>query len=410
MFGLRVAMAILLLAAATGLLYSTDLKDSSIVILISIDGFRPDYLEHTTCPNLQRLAAEGTRAKWLIPVFPTKTFPNHYSIATGMYAENSGVVGNRMYDPEFDAMFTMGMRNEVTNARWWGGEPFWVTAEKQGVKSAPFFWPGSEAPIGGIRPSYWKAFDGSMTEDQRVAQVLRWLDLPFAERPSVLTLYFDGIDIAGHVYGPDYGAVDTAVVLADRAIGHLIAGLRERHLLEKSTLVIVSDHGMAPVERSRTIYLDDYLTAEDSVRIVDWGVVMSLWPGSGAEERVYEAVKGAHPRMSAYRKGDIPARLHYRNNRRVAPIVLVADDGWIITSRGAQSYWRNRENGGNHGYDNRESSMRALFIAHGPAFRAGRIVEPFENIHIYNLICLLLDIVPSPNDGDMKIARSLMMK
>lgn len=404
----RLVLSFFILVVAYGSLYCDDQTELSTVILISIDGFRPDYLEHTACPNLKGLAASGTRAQWLIPVFPTKTFPNHYSIATGMYVENNGVVGNTMYDPEFDAMFTMRMRNEVSNARWWGGEPFWVTAEKQGVKSAPFFWPGSEAPVGGIRPSYWKAFDGSMTEEQRVAQVLQWIDLPSQQRPRIITLYFDRIDNAGHEYGPEYAAVDTAVRIVDKAIGGLIEGLKARNLFESTTLVIVSDHGMASVEKERTVYLDDLLTSSDSVRIVDWGVVMSLWPKPGAEERIFRSVNGVHPRMSAFTKNEIPERWHYRQNKRVAPIVLVADDGWIITSRGDQSYWRRREKGGNHGYDNQAPSMRAIFIARGPAFEAGRIVEPFENIHIYDLLCSLLQIIPSPNDGNMNVAKSLM--
>ena len=407
-FRFRLALSILMLVVAGGILCCGGPGEPSTVILISIDGFRPDYLEHTACPNLNSLAAAGTRARWLIPVFPTKTFPNHYSIATGMYVENHGVVGNTMYDPEFDAMFTMRMRNEVSNARWWGGEPFWVSAEKQGVKSAPFFWPGSEAPIGEIRPSYWKAFDGSMTEEQRVAQVLQWLDLPAQQRPRMITLYFDRIDNAGHEYGPEYAAVDTAVRIVDRAIGQLVEGLKERNLFGATTLVIVSDHGMAAVEKERTVYLDDYLTPADSVKVVDWGVVMSLWPKPGTEERIFRAVKSVHPRMSAFHKNEIPERWHYRQNKRVAPIVLVADDGWIITSRGDQSYWRRREKGGNHGYDNEAPSMRAIFIARGPAFESGKIVEPFGNVHIYNLLCSLLQIVPSPNDGDMNVAKSLM--
>src|SRR3972149_11774242 len=244
-----ITAAVFLLAFAPGITWSVGQGGKSTVILVSMAGFRPDYLDHTSCPNLRELAMSGTRAEWLIPIFPTKTFPNHYAIATGLYAENNGVVGNTMYDPGFDAMFTMRMRNEVTNARWWGGEPIWVTAEKQGVISAPFFWPGSEAPIGGIRPSYYKAFDASMTEEQRVAQVLQWLDLPDQQRPRFITLYFDRLDNAGHDYGPVYADVDTAVGIIDHAIGQLIAGLTKRGLFEKVMLLVVSDHGMAPIEK-----------------------------------------------------------------------------------------------------------------------------------------------------------------
>lgn len=380
------------------------------VILISIDGFRPDYLERNTCPNIKMLASEGTRAEWLIPVFPTKTFPNHYSIATGMYTENHGVVGNTMYDPQFDAMFAMRMREEVSNARWWGGEPFWVTAEKQGVIAAPFFWPGSEAPIGGMRPSFWKPFDQSITEQGRVDQVLQWLDLPADRRPGIVTLYFDRLDNAGHQYGPDYAAVDTAIRIIDGAIGMLVSGLKKRELFDDAVIIILSDHGMAPVEKERTIYLDDYLPAADSVRTVDWGVVVSLWPKHESEERVYRALQGAHPHMLAFMKDSIPARWHYRNHRRVAPIVLVADEGWTISSRTNRNIWSRSDKGGNHGFDNRVPSMRGIFLAHGPVFTRGRVVAPFENIQIYNLLCSLLQIVPAPNDGEMEFAKSLMQQ
>jgi len=403
-----ITAAVFLLVFAPGITWSVGQGGKSTVILVSIDGFRPDYLDHTSCPNLRELAVSGTRAEWLIPIFPTKTFPNHYAIATGLYAENNGVVANTMYDPGFDAMFTMRMRNEVTNARWWGGEPIWVTAEKQGVISAPFFWPGSEAPIGGLRPSYYRTFDQSMSEELRVAQVLQWLDLPEKQRPRFVTLYFDRLDTFGHEYGPDYASVDTAVRVIDEAIGKLIEGLKARKLFEAVTLIVVSDHGMAAVAKERTVYLDDYLAESDSVRIVDWGIVVSLWPRPGTEDRVFRAVKGAHPRMSAFLKDSIPSRWHYRSNRRVAPVVLVADEGWTISSRKDQRTWGRRSTGGNHGYDNQSSSMRAIFIAHGPQFKAGKVVGPFENIQIYNLLCSLLQIVPAPNDGDMKVAKSIM--
>ncbi len=389
-------------------LFSTTPDRPATVILISIDGFRADFLENTSCPNLRRLADEGTRASWLIPIFPTKTFPNHYSIVTGLYAEEHGVVGNTMYDPEFDALFTMRKRDEVTNPRWWGGEPIWVTAERQGVTTASFFWPGSEAPIKGIQPSYWKRFDASIPEEQRVDQVLAWMEYPAERRPRFITLYFEKLDIAAHAYGPDYASVDTAVRIIDKAIGRLMNGLKERGLQESTSLVIVSDHGMAPVEKSRTIYLDDYLKDSDSVRVVDLGIVVSLWPQPGTESGVYQAIRDAHQHMKVFLKDSIPERLHYRNNRRIAPILLLADEGWIITVRGDQNYWRSRDRGGNHGYDNTAASMRGLFIAYGHSIAAGRRVDAFENIHIYNFLCRLLGINPAKNSGDPQVVRALL--
>ncbi len=370
------------------------------VILISIDGFRNDYLEHTTCPNLRKLASEGVSAQWMIPAFPSKTFPNHYSIATGLYVENHGVVGNTMYDPVFDVVFTMRKREEVVNGRWWGGEPIWVTAEKQDQRSATYFWPGSEALIATKRPSYWLKYDGSTPYIDRVRQVLDWIDYPDEQRPTLITLYFEDVDHAGHDYGPVFSAVDTAVIRVDAALGLLVKGLEARGILDDVNIIIVSDHGMATVERSRTIWLDDYLNT-DSVSVVDWGVVVSLWPEEHLVDVVFQSVANVHTHMNAYRKQDIPHRWHYRNNRRVAPIILVADDGWTITSKRGGNYWRRSDRGGNHGYDNESASMRALFVARGPAFRPGVVLRPFENVNVYSLMTHLLSLTPASNDGTL---------
>jgi len=371
------------------------------VILVSIDGFRNDYLENTTCPNLRKLASEGVRAQWMIPVFPSKTFPNHYSIATGLYTEHHGVVGNTMYDPVFDVVFTMRKREEVVNGRWWGGEPIWVTAEKQGQRSATYFWPGSEALIASKRPSYWLKYDGSVPYDDRVRQVLDWIDYPEGQRPTFITLYFEEVDHAGHRFGAVFSDVDTAVQHVDAALGLLVKGLGTRGLLDKINIIVVSDHGMASVEKSRTIWLDDYLDP-DSVSVVDWGIVVSLWPEDHHVDDVFQSVATVHPHMKAYRKHEIPDRWHYQNNRRIAPIILVADEGWMITSRRG-NLWQWSGHGGNHGYDNQTIPMRALFVARGPAFRSGVVLNPFENVNVYSLITHLLSLTPAPNDGTLRV-------
>lgn len=372
------------------------------VILVSIDGFRSDYLDNTKCPNLRELASEGVRARWMTPVFPTKTFPNHYSIVTGRYTEHHGVVGNTMYDPVFDVVFTMGKREEVVNGRWWGAEPIWVTAEKQGQISATYFWPGSEALIAGKRPSYWLRYNGSTPYGERVRQVLEWLDYPQDQRPTIITLYFEGVDHAGHTFGPVFSAVDTAIAEVDSALGLLVQGLRDRHLFDTVNIIVVSDHGMAAVEKSRTVWLDDYLSP-DSVSVVDWGIVVSLWPEEDRVESVFRLVEKAHPHMKAYRKNDIPKHWHYWGNRRIAPIVLVADEGWTITTKSGRNAWWRSDQGGNHGYDNQSVSMRALFVGRGPAFRKGAVLEPFENVNVYSLMTHLLSLTPALHDGSLKV-------
>lgn len=382
----------------------TDLQPT--VLLISVDGFRPHYLEVASAPVLRELAASGVRAKWMIPVFPTKTFPNHYSIVTGLYAENHGVVGNTMYDPEFDEVFTMRKRKEVSNGRWWGGEPVWITAEKQGQRSAPFFWPGSEAEISGVRPTYWRPFDGNLRYTDRVNQVLAWLDLPRHDRPTFVTLYFEGVDNAGHRYGPVFPAVDTAIADIDEALGTLFDGLKVREIFDKVNIMVVSDHGMSGVSSQRSVNLDDMIDLK-GLRVIDYGAVVLLWPPAEKVETIYEKLRNFNTHISVYKKSEIPARFHYRNHRRIAPLVLITDDGWTITRSGGQSAWRTRDHGGNHGFDNQLESMRATFIAHGPAFKSGVLVEPFENIHLYSLMTHVLGLRPARNDGNLAEVRSL---
>lgn len=370
-----------------------------VVILVSIDGFWNEYLENTTCPTLRQMAAEGVRAKWMQPIFPTKTFPNHYAIVTGLYADHHGVVGNTMYDPEFDGWFSLRMREEIANGRWWGGEPIWVTAENQGRKTATYFWPGSEAEIGGVRPTYWMRYDGSVSYRSRVRKVLQWLDEPRGRRPSLITLYFEDVDHAGHDYGPDFAAVDTAIRRVDDALKQLMEGLHARGLRDSIDLIVVSDHGMSATAKERTIWLEDHLGL-DTVRTADQGPIVSVWAKEGQVESVYEALKQAHHGMKAYRKKDLPERWKYRDHRRVAPITLVAEDGWSIARR-SSGWWRTSDRGGNHGYDNALPSMRAIFIARGPSFRMGTLLEPFENVNVYSLLAHLLKLKPAATDGKL---------
>lgn len=371
------------------------------VILISIDGFRYDYLENTNCPTLRALAESGVKARWLVPIFPTKTFPNHYTLVTGLYAENHGVVGNTMYDPEFDALFSMGRRSEVIDGRWWAGEPIWVTAEKQGVKSATFFWPGSEALIATKRPSYWTRYDGTIPHSNRVRQVLNWLDYPEESRPRVITLYFEAVDHAGHDYGPVFSAMDPTIRIVDLAIGLLVEGLKARNIFESVNIIVVSDHGMAVTAGEQTIYLNDYVDT-GNLRVVDRGIIVSLWSQPETIDSLARVLAGVHPKMRVYRKSEIPDRWRYKNNRRVAPLVLVAEEGWGIRLRGEREYWDGRERGGDHGYDNNLPSMRAFFVAHGPGFAQRKTGGPIENIHVYNLMCHLLGLIPAPNDGNLQ--------
>ncbi len=372
------------------------------LILLSFDGWRWDYQTKVATPNLDRLIAGGVRAERLIPAFPTKTFPNHYSIVTGLYPAHHGMVGNRMSDLASGLTFTTSDRQAVTDARWWGGEPLWVTAERQGVLSATLFWPGSEAPIGGTRPRYWLPYDERVPNDTRVDDILAWLDLPLAERPRLLLGYFSDVDMAGHRSGPESREVLEAIVSLDRVLGRLMDGLATRGLLETVNVAVVSDHGMAETSPDRWISLDDYLPPE-AVDVVEAGPYVALNPRAMTTAQVYERLHGAHPHLRVFLREETPLAWHYRDHPRIPAIVGVADEGWEIVKSHSTAPPRASKIGGNHGYDPAVQSMHALFVAAGPAFRKGVTVPPFENVHLYNALAAALGIRPSPNDGDPEL-------
>jgi predicted AlkP superfamily pyrophosphatase or phosphodiesterase len=383
-------------------------RTAPIVILISFDGWRWDYMARTHVPSLQELALRGVRAEALIPVFPTKTFPNHYTIVTGLYPENHGIVSNVIADPEYPRRFTMSAPT-ARESRWWGGEPVWVTAIRQQLRAAAMFWPGSEVAIGGVRPTYWRPFDDGVSNAARVGQVLKWLALADAKRPSFITLYFSDVDDAGHSHGPDSPKVLEAARRLDGTLGRLISGIRKLGLLDRTTLVVVSDHGMSPVANNRVIFVDDYLNLS-AVDVIEWTPNLGLRPRSSTVEHIFHALKDKHPALAVYKREDIPSHLHYRASNRIPPIVALADDGWTITTRrrhrlASATGLRDR---GAHGYDPRHKSMHGLFVAAGPGVRQGAIVPPFENVHIYNFLCELLGLTPAANDGDAGVGRRFL--
>jgi predicted AlkP superfamily pyrophosphatase or phosphodiesterase len=388
-----------------------DLKPT--VILVSLDGFRYDYLAKYKPENLEMLARTGVRAKWLIPSFPTKTFPNHYTIATGLYPQNHGIVENNIYDPEFKAVFTLSKREEVQNTRWWLGEPIWVTAEKQGQRAASFFFPGTETEIASKRPTYWKTYDGKIPNEERVNTILSWLDLPLTERPTLLTLYFSDVDDAGHAFSPDSVETKDAVIEVDGEIGRLIKGLAARNVFQQVNLIIVSDHGMATVRPGSVILLDELFDTNLAERILWTPEIVSIFPRPGKEGEIYSVLKTKlPPQAKVYRKAEIPERLHYRNSPRIAPLIVLPDEGWALINRQRLDEMKKKGDlqrlRGGHGYDNQLESMRAIFIAHGKAFKEGKVVEPFENIHIYNIMTQILGLTPAKNDGSFAVARNVL--
>lgn len=401
---------LLLLTIGFGALAQSPIKDlRPTVILISIDGFRYDYFEKYQPMNLNRLAKKGVRAKSMIPSFPTKTFPNHYTIATGLYPEHHGIIENNIWS--FETTFSLSKRDELRNPRWWLGEPIWVTAETQGQRAAAYFFPGTEAKIGGKLPTFWKEYVHDTPHEERVDTLLGWLDLPVEQRPTMYTLYFSDVDDAGHAYSPDSPQTRDAVNKVDAALARLLAGLKARKIDKKINLVIVSDHGMATVDQRNAIVLDTEFDTSKAERILWTGEIVQIFPKTGEEDAILNDLKTVE-HTTCWRKSEIPERLHYRDSPRIAPIVCSAEEGWFMTQTDRYEAQKKKPDFGQpkgaHGYDNKYESMRAIFIGHGKAFRKGKTIEPFENIHVYELMCRILGLKPAKNDGTLERVKGLL--
>ena len=370
-----------------------------VTILISIDGFRADYLDRGITPNLSKLAAGGARGK-LRPSFPTKTFPNHYAIVTGKRPDSNGIVGNNMIDPRRpDVRFSLGDPKQSLDPFWWDeAEPAWVTAGKAGVRSATMFWPGSEVAIHESRPPDWLRYDANVGYAQRVNTILDWMRRPADIRPAFITLYFEAVDDAGHRFGPDSAEVNAAISEVDKRIGDLAAGLAAMD--QPARIVVVADHGMRAIDESRVIQLADLIDLP-SIIAVETGPYAAIEPAAGTDNRVYDALLKPHDHMACNRREELPERLHYGKNPRVAAIICIAEPGWSIIA--GTPNWPVR--GGAHGYDNADDQMLALFIASGTGLRGD--IGTVDNIEVYPLLMRLIGVAPLPNDATGELAGRL---
>ena len=370
-----------------------------VTILISIDGFRADYLDRGITPNLSRLAAEGAHGQ-LRPSFPTKTFPNHYAIVTGKRPDTNGIVGNNMIDPRRpDVKFSLGDPKQSLDPFWWDeAEPAWVTAGKAGVRSATMFWPGSEVAIHAARPPDWLRYDANVGYAQRVNTLLDWMRRPADIRPAFVTLYFEAVDDAGHKFGPDSAEVNAAMTEIDARIGDLVAGLAAMN--QPAQMIIVADHGMRATDESRVIQLADMIDLP-SIIAVETGPYAAIEPAAGTDDRVAKALLKPHDHMDCNRREDLPARLHYGRNPRVAAIICIAEPGWTILA-GPPSW---PVKGGAHGYDNQDPEMLALFVAHGTGLTGD--VGIVDNIEVYPLLMRLIGVAPLPSDASGVLVKRL---
>ncbi|NXK97061.1 ENPP3 phosphodiesterase, partial [Formicarius rufipectus] len=374
------------------------------LILFSMDGFRAEYLQtwSSLLPNIEKLKTCGTHSKYMRAVYPTKTFPNHYTIVTGLYPESHGIIDNNMYDVALNEHFSLS-GEEKFNPLWWKGQPIWLTAMYQNLKAGTYFWPGSDVPINGTYPTLYTIFNSSVVYEQRISGILKWLDNTKSQRPDFYTLYIEEPDSSGHSFGPVSGGVIKALQVADQALGMLMDGLKQRNLHNCVNLIVLADHGMEKTYCTQLEYMtnyfnqvDFYIYAGPAARIRAQNVpkdyfTLKLMTGLFALAQC----KSSPQHFKPYLTPDLPKRFHYANNIRIDKVHLLVDRQWLAVRDKSYTFC----DGGNHGYNNEFKSMEAIFLAYGPGFKEKTEVDAFENIEVYNLMCDLLRITPAPNNG-----------
>ncbi|MBV27232.1 MAG: alkaline phosphatase family protein [Gammaproteobacteria bacterium] len=399
-------LALAILLPSLGSADTTRQAQTPIVVMLSLDGFRYDYLDQhpLQSPNLRQMAASGLQSTGLLPGFPSSTFSNHYSIVTGLYPGNHGIIGNGFYDRSRGERYRLGDRQAVEDGTWYGGEPLWVAAEKAGLRAASFFWVGSEADVQGIRPSYYKTYDGSIANSARVDQVLEWLSLPVGQRPNLVTLYFSTVDTIGHRFGPNSPQLRQAIASVDKDVGRLMAGLNK--INQPIYLLISSDHGMQQVDHSQIVYLAQYIELEQ------WRGANQIITGSAyaffysADKVLLEQTASGLsevPGMLVLDPKDFPATLNFpQRGPRIPDLIAVVDAPKYISFRVGMG--RSPPQGA-HGYlPQSKASMKGIFYATGPDITPGSVAPDIENVHLYPLVMQILGLTPSaPIDGDIRV-------
>ncbi|XP_074752439.1 ectonucleotide pyrophosphatase/phosphodiesterase family member 3 [Athene noctua] len=384
------------------------------LILFSMDGFRAEYLQtwSSLLPNIEKLKTCGTHSKYMRAVYPTKTFPNHYTIVTGLYPESHGIIDNSMYDVNLNAHFSLS-GTEKFKPSWWKGQPVWLTAMYQNLKAGTFFWPGSDVPINGTYPTLYHVFNSSVSYEQRISGILKWLDYTKSERPDFYTLYIEEPDSSGHSFGPVSGGVIKALQVADQALGMLMDGLKQRNLHKCVNLIVLADHGMEMTYCRQLEYMtnyfnqiDFYIYAGPAARIRARNVPNDYFAFDSEGIVKNLTCKRSPQHFKPYLTPDLPKRFHYANNIRIDKVHLLVDRQWLAVRDTTYTYC----DGGNHGYNNEFKSMEAIFLAYGPSFKEKTEVDAFENIEVYNLMCDLLHITPAPNNGTHGSLNHLLKK
>lgn len=385
-------------------------SDPQYLILISMDGFRWDYLDRFQPPNLSRFVKEGVRAESMISCFPSKTFTNHYSIATGMYPDHHGLVDNNFFDAGKNLVYGMGRRELVQDGSWYGGTPIWVWAAQAGLKTASFFFVGSEADVQGIRPHYYYNYDGSIPNEKRVQQALDWLRLPEAERPRFIALYFSDMDDQGHRSGPNADEpLRTKLMALDTALGQIFDGLGSIQL--PVNVVFVSDHGMEEIPVEHLLPIEP-LESEAQYLTVNSGALVHLYlRDTSTAERVYQDLKAAEKNYTVYRTAEVPYFEIPPTHPRWGHFIVIPDSGYYFVNARTMGFRKRSGDAvmGEHGFDPERREMHGIFFARGPAIQQGRVVPSFKNIHVYPLMCRILGIgIPGDIDGKAEVLAPIL--
>ena len=389
--------------------------DEPYVLMVSFDGFRYDYTTLTETPNFDRLAERGVKADGLIPVFPSLTFPNHYSIATGSYAGTHNITGNSFKDKQYGETYSLYNRHKVRDPKFYKSEPIWVTAERQGVKSATYFWVGTEAPVKGFSPSIFKYYDEMVPFRSRVDSVISWFKLPEKQRPKLVMLYFSEPDHTGHNVGPNHQEMHTVIAEMDSLLGYLITSLEKLEIINDLNIFVLSDHGMSDVSSERLIILDDYLSHLNDVNINGSGSHVQFDYKNDHKEYAEVFMKELKkiPHCQSWNTDNIPDWFHFKNGN-TGDYLLLADEGWFITTK-SEMLKKDFTLRGMHGYDPQLSNMHGIFYAVGANIKRGIQIPAFENIHIYPLICRILNISPYDDkedapQGNIEVLKTILIK
>jgi len=379
---------------------SINTAQEKYVILVSFDGFRWDYTERGITPNLEKIINEGVKAKSLRPSFPSKTFPNHIAIATGMYPENHGIISNDFVNPFTEEEYRINNQETVVS-KWYNGEFIWETLERNNITTASYFWPGSEITLEERRPTYNKKYMHTFPYYNRIDTLIYWLQLPEEKRPKFLTVYFDATDTYGHKYGPNSKETNRAIIQLDSIAGYLVKRIEDIGLTDKVNFIFLSDHGMTEVSLERFVNLEILLKGFD-VELYNDGPVMMIKTKKENREKVYEFLK-KQEHFSTYKKEEMPSYYNFSKHPFIRDIVLVADLGWSLGDNGSKKRMEKYAGKGNHGFAKDELDMHGYFIAKGPDFKRGFKTGTVWNIDIYPLICQIFGVSPRANiDGKLE--------